>query len=71
MNLANLHICTCSTEPSLCHTAISTNIKYVGLFDLFLTLNQSKPVMFKVQIDNNYTDRHAGCHIKIRINNII
>ena len=48
MNLANLHICNCSTEQSLCQ-AISTKIKYVSLFDLFLTWNQAKLVMFKVQ----------------------
>ena len=27
MALVNLHICTGSTKPSLCHTAISTKIK--------------------------------------------
>ena len=27
MALTNLHICTGSSEPSLCHTAISTKIK--------------------------------------------
>ena len=42
MSLANLHICTGSTEPSLCHTASNTKIKCAGLFDLFLTLEQAK-----------------------------
>ena len=42
MTLAVIHISTCSTEPLLCHTVISTKIKYVGLFDLFVTLNQTK-----------------------------
>ena len=42
MTLENLHICTCSTEPSLRHTVISTKIKYAGLFYLFFTLNQAK-----------------------------
>ena len=42
MALANIHNCTGSTEPSLCHIAISTKIKCAGLFDLFFTLNQAK-----------------------------
>ena len=42
MALAKLHICTGLTEPSLCHTVISTKIKCAGLFDLFFTLNQAK-----------------------------
>ena len=35
MALANLHICTGSTVPSLRHTVISTKIKCAGPFDLF------------------------------------
>ena len=42
ITLANLHICKCLTDPSLFHTAISTKIKYAGLLDLFLKLNQAK-----------------------------
>ena len=42
MTLANLHICTSLTEPSLSHTVISTKTKYAGLFDLFFTPNQAK-----------------------------
>ena len=41
MALANLHISTCSTEPSICHTAISTKIKCSGSFYFFFTLNQA------------------------------
>ena len=41
MTLANLHICTSLTEPSLCHTVISTNIKYAGLFDLHIKSSQT------------------------------
>ena len=39
MALANIYICTGTTEPSLCHTAISMKIKCAGLFDLFITLD--------------------------------
>ena len=35
MALSNQHICTGSTEPFLCHTAISTKIKCAGLFHYF------------------------------------
>ena len=35
MALANLDICTGSSESSLCHTKISTKIKCDGLFDFF------------------------------------
>ena len=42
MTLENLHICTCSTEPSLRHTVITTKINYAGLFYLFFKLNQAK-----------------------------
>ena len=42
MALANRHICTFSTEPLLCYTAISTKIKCAGSFDFFLALNQAK-----------------------------
>ena len=37
-----LHICTGSTVPLLCHTAISTKYKCAGSFDLFLAFNQAK-----------------------------
>ena len=63
ITLANLHICKCLTDPSLFHTAISTKIKYACLFDLFLTLNQAKLDMLEIQIDDNYRDRHEGCHM--------
>ena len=36
MALPNQFICTDSTEPFLCHTAISPKIKCAGSFDLFL-----------------------------------
>ena len=41
IGLANLHICTCSAEPSLCHTVISTNIKFAGSLYLIFALNQA------------------------------
>ena len=63
MTLANLHICTSSTEPSLCHTVISTKIKYAGLFYLFFTLNQAKLDMLQIQIDDNYSNRHEDCRL--------
>ena len=53
MALANLHICTDSAEPSLCHIVISTKIKCAGLFDLFLTLNQAKLDMLSKRIDSS------------------
>ena len=42
MALASQHICIFLTEPSFCHTASGTKIKYAGLLDLFFTLNQAK-----------------------------
>ena len=42
MALPNQRICTGSTEPFLCHIAISIKIECAGSFDLFLTLNQTK-----------------------------
>ena len=41
MALENLHICTGSTERSLCHSEKSTKIKCAGSFDLFFALNQA------------------------------
>ena len=63
MTLTNLHKFTCLTEPSLCHTEISSKIKYAGLFDLFFSLNQAKLDMVYMQIADNYRDRHEGCHM--------
>ena len=65
MTLANLHICTSLTEPSLCHTVISTKTKYAALFDLFFTRNQAKLDMLSIQIDDNYSNRHEDCHMWI------
>ena len=42
MALPNQYICTGSTEPFLCYTAISNKIKNAGSFDLFFALNQAK-----------------------------
>ena len=61
--LAILHIYTCLTQPSLCRTAISTKIKYAGLFDLFFTLNPANLDMLKIQIDDNYRGRHEVFHM--------
>ena len=63
MTLANLHNYTCLTESSLCHTKISTQIKYAGVFDLFFTLNQAKLDMLYMQIADFLRDRHEGCHM--------
>ena len=68
MTLAVLHIYTCLTEPSLCHT---TKIKYAGLVDLFFTLNPAILDMLYIQIDDNYRSRHVDCIIMTQINNII
>ena len=54
MILANLHICTCSTEPPLSNTVKSTKIKYAGLFDLFFTLNRAILDLLYIQINDKY-----------------
>ena len=63
MALANLHICTCSTEPSMCHTAISTKTKCFGSFYLFFALNRAELNFLKRQRDDNHRDIHEGCYM--------
>ena len=63
MTLAILHINTCSTEPSLMHTAICTQNKYAGLLDFIFTFNQGKLDLLQIQIDDNYRGRYEGCHM--------
>ena len=63
MALPNQHICTGSTEPFLCHNAISTKIKSAGSFHLFLALNQAKLYNLQIQRDDNHRDEHEDYHM--------
>ena len=58
--LLKQYSCIGSTEPFLCHTAISTKLKCAGSFDLVLALNQAKLNILYIQRDDNHRDKHEG-----------
>ena len=63
MALSNQHICTCLTEPFLCHTAISTKTKCAGSIDLFFALNQAMLNILCIQRDDNHRSKHEVYHM--------
>ena len=62
MNLANLHICTCLTDPSLYHTVISSKIKYAtrSYHELFCILYTFNVASENHIVQNNFSMGGGG-----------